>query len=347
MASKKDNEINYNNIMNIELSIIVPVYNTARYLTKCITSIHNQTFKNWELILVDDGSTDGSAAICNQWAAKDERIRVLHKCNTGQADSRNVGLELCRGQYIGFVDSDDWIDVDMYEYMMEQIKKTDSDIAVCNHYTESKKKSWCKNPSDEVVVLTHDQVHDLVIKDKVQSYIWQMVFKRECLTMKMPGNKSYEDYGVLPYWFSNVQRVVSIRRPLYHYRLRRSSLVTILSPEKEFDFFRAEKFRHDFYVHTRFGKHSEKQLIVRGVRVAKHISRISKTLSDRKKARDYIYQIRRELRETKGQKMLDLGLKTRFLLFLLMNHSTAFIYYQKMVNRLMAYKQANTSDFFE
>ena len=104
--------------MNCELSIIVPVYNTAQYLPQCIESILKQSFKNWELILIDDGSTDGSAEICEEWAQKDARIKVIHKVNSGQADSRNQALEICQGAYIGFVDSDDWIEESMYEVLM-------------------------------------------------------------------------------------------------------------------------------------------------------------------------------------------------------------------------------------
>lgn len=333
--------------MNIELSIIVPVYNTVRYLSKCIASIQSQTFKAWELILVDDGSTDGSAEICDQWVEKDERIHVIHKHNTGQADSRNVAIEQCRGEYIGFVDSDDWIDEDMYAFLLDQIKKTDSDIAVCNHYLESKRKSVCKDQSDEVVVLDHEKIHDLIINDKVQSYIWQMVFKRSCLTTEMPGTKSYEDYGILPYWFANVNRVVYTKRPFYHYRLRRSSLVTILSPEKELDFFRAEKFRYKYYAQTQYRERAKRQMMIRGVRVGKHISRISKSLHDRRMAKEYIRQIRSELKQYKGQKIGNLGIKTRFLLFLMMNHSSTFFYYQRMVDKLMFYKHVKMSNFFE
>lgn len=333
--------------MDIELSIIVPVYNTARYLPKCITSIQSQTFKDWELILVDDGSTDGSTEICDQWALKDERIRVIHKKNTGQADSRNVALEQCRGGYVGFVDSDDWVDDDMYAFLMTQIKKTDSDIAVCNHYRESKKRSWCKNSSDEVIVLGHDDIHNLIINDKVQSYIWQMVFKRSCLTMQMPGTKSYEDYGILPYWFSNVDRVVYTKRPFYHYRLRRSSLVTLLSPEKEFDFFRAEKFRYKYYSQTKYHECAKRQMVIRGVRVGKHISRISKSLQDRHRVKDYIRQIQSELKEYKGQKIEHLSFKMRLLLFMMMNYPSMFIHYQKIVGKVRLHKTVSPNDFFD
>ena len=95
------------------ISIITPVYNVEQYLRQCIESIIMQDFQDWELILVDDGSTDKSGVICDEYALKEERIRVLHKENSGQADSRNVALQLAKADLIGFVDSDDWIESDM------------------------------------------------------------------------------------------------------------------------------------------------------------------------------------------------------------------------------------------
>ena len=175
--------------MNCELSIIVPVYNTAQYLPQCIESILKQSFKNWELILIDDGSTDSSAEICEEWAQKDARIKVIHKVNSGQADCRNQALEICQGTYIGFVDSDDWIEESMYEVLMDDLKTTNSDIAICNHYDESKNKTLCKNVSDKRYILKNQEIQELVIKDKIKSYIWQMLFKRELLNKPMPTSK--------------------------------------------------------------------------------------------------------------------------------------------------------------
>ena len=95
------------------ISVIVPIYNTELYLDKCMQSILNQTYRNLEIILVDDGSTDNSSQMCDLYAGKDSRIRVIHKENGGQSSARNVGLNVCTGDYISFVDSDDWIELDM------------------------------------------------------------------------------------------------------------------------------------------------------------------------------------------------------------------------------------------
>lgn len=115
------------------ISIITPVYNVEKYIRRCLTSINNQTFNDFEVILVDDGSTDNSGAICDQWAKADERFTVIHQKNSGAGAARNAGLKIARGKYIGFVDSDDWIDPQMYKVLIEALENNaECDIADCN-----------------------------------------------------------------------------------------------------------------------------------------------------------------------------------------------------------------------
>ena len=120
------------------ISVIVPVYKVEQYLDECIQSIVNQTYTNLEIILVDDGSPDNCPQICDEWAKKDSRIRVLHNKNNGVSAARNAGLTIAKGQYIGFVDSDDYIAADMYESLMVGIKQGNKKISCClvNHVYE-------------------------------------------------------------------------------------------------------------------------------------------------------------------------------------------------------------------
>ncbi|KZL89726.1 glycosyltransferase family 2 protein [Clostridium magnum] len=113
------------------ISIIVPVYNTQRYLHRCIESILKQSYKDLEIILIDDGSTDNSLSICQEYASRDKRIKVMHKDNEGQGAARNLALDICKGEYIGFVDSDDYIMPEMYQIMLESIKFHKADLAIC------------------------------------------------------------------------------------------------------------------------------------------------------------------------------------------------------------------------
>lgn len=122
-----------------ELSIIVPVYKVEKYLPKCIDSILAQTFRDYELILIDDGSPDNCGTICDEYAAKDDRIIVIHQKNQGVSAARNAGLDIARGTYLGFVDSDDWIEPEMYETMISTAKEKQVDVVICgiNYYEEN------------------------------------------------------------------------------------------------------------------------------------------------------------------------------------------------------------------
>ena len=117
--------------MKPKISIVVPVYNVEEYLRKCIDSILSQKFKEFELILVNDGSEDESGVICNEYVIKDDRVKVIHKSNGGLSSARNAGIDLSRCDYIGFVDSDDWIDDDMFEKLYFAIEKEKCDMAIC------------------------------------------------------------------------------------------------------------------------------------------------------------------------------------------------------------------------
>ena len=117
--------------MKALVSIIIPVYNVEKYLAQCLESVCGQTYKNLEIIVVDDESPDHSGEIAEEFAKKDSRVRVEHIKNRGAAGARNVGLELCTGEYILFVDSDDWIELNMVEKLLAAIEETDSDIALC------------------------------------------------------------------------------------------------------------------------------------------------------------------------------------------------------------------------
>ena len=116
------------------LSIIVPVYKAAKHLDRCVESIISQTYENLEVILVDDGSPDGSPVMCDSWAQKDPRIKVIHKPNGGVSSARNAAIDAATGDFIGFVDSDDWIENDVYELLMKSLNENGSDIAFCGYY---------------------------------------------------------------------------------------------------------------------------------------------------------------------------------------------------------------------
>ena len=123
-----------------KISIIVPVYKVEKYLCRCLDSIVAQTFTDWECILIDDGSPDNSGKICDEYAEKDGRFRVIHQENAGVSAARNAGLDAARGEWIGFVDSDDWVESNMYEYLYNNALETKSDVVICGFVGQHKKR---------------------------------------------------------------------------------------------------------------------------------------------------------------------------------------------------------------
>ena len=116
-----------------KISVIVPIYNSEDYIDRCVRSIVEQSYKNIEIILVDDGSTDNSSMMCDEWAKNDKRVKVIHKENGGVSSARNEGLKIAKGDYISFVDSDDYIDKKMIEKMLNQMEKGNTDLVICNY----------------------------------------------------------------------------------------------------------------------------------------------------------------------------------------------------------------------
>lgn len=138
---------------NPKISVIIPVYNVEPYLRRCIDSVIGQTYTNLEIILVDDGSTDNCGAICDEYAARDDRIQVLHRENGGVSAARNAGLVAAGGEWVGFVDADDYIEPDMYEYMLALAGESGADIAQCGFFMEEGGASWLHFCRDENLVL--------------------------------------------------------------------------------------------------------------------------------------------------------------------------------------------------
>ncbi|MBR4682674.1 MAG: glycosyltransferase [Elusimicrobiaceae bacterium] len=164
-------------LQNPLISVIVPVYKVEKYLSCCLDSIIGQTYSNLEIILVDDGSPDTCGQICEEYARKDSRIRVIHQENQGLSGARNAGLRVARGSYIGFVDSDDYIDPDMYEYLYQLICKDQADIAMCNICED---KGFRSAQSTNVPYTLMKFVDLFQLADWM--YVWNKLYKKEILS---------------------------------------------------------------------------------------------------------------------------------------------------------------------
>ena len=211
------------------ISIIVPVYNVKQYLSKCIDSIIDQTYKNIEILLIDDGSIDTSERICDEYAKKDDRIIVIHKENGGLSSARNVGLDKANGELVCFVDSDDYLEPDMIEKLKHNMKKFDSDISVCNFYNEKKgvsKVKLIKDSSIEFVCSEKEKFINMQNKyNPLMCYAWNKLYKKELFNqVRFPKDKLYEYNYIVCDIFDKAKKVSYILEPLYHYVYRNMSI---------------------------------------------------------------------------------------------------------------------------
>lgn len=218
------------------VSIIVPVYNTAKYLPKCIESILNQTYSDLELILVDDGSTDDSIKICQKYAVMDKRIIVLHKDNGGQGSARNKGLDQARGEYLAFVDSDDAIEPNLLEVLMKNLADADADISCGGVYCKEDKSDFVYEA--EAFVKDNENAMKMFVVNQ-QGFNHSPVakiFKRSVFkNVRFLELRGFEDAGTIFKAFMAANRVVSQPMSLYFYLQREDSTMHRKFSEKDFD----------------------------------------------------------------------------------------------------------------
>jgi glycosyltransferase involved in cell wall biosynthesis len=210
----------------ILISVIVPIYNAELYLEKCLNSIIGQTYRHLEIILIDDGSTDKSGAMCDRFAAADDRIKVIHRKNGGISAARNSGLDIATGDYFGFADSDDWLEPDMYQFLLDDLANACADIAVCGFFRANDHIEVPNDRSRTRRVLKQDDALELLLQDRLlQNYYWCKLYKRELFDgIRMPEGKTFEDAFTQHLIFEKARRVVLHNIPKYHYRLRDDSI---------------------------------------------------------------------------------------------------------------------------
>ena len=222
-------------INNMELvSIIIPVYKVEKYLNKCVESVVNQTYKNLEIILVDDGSPDNCPNMCEDWAKKDSRIKVIHRKNGGLSAARNSGIEVAKGEYFCFVDSDDYVAEDYVKSLYEALKSDNADMAICDVTEVNEKYNVIddKKTRERLAncVKTGLELLDLILPAKTYAYVvaWNKLYKRELFNnLRYAEGKIHEDEFIIHRLFARCNRVSVIYKPLYYYLKRGDSIIGI------------------------------------------------------------------------------------------------------------------------
>lgn len=212
------------------ISIIIPVYNTEKLLSKCLESVQNQTYKDLEIILVNDGSTDQSGFICDEYSKKDNRFKVIHKENGGVSSARNTALNIARGQYVGFIDSDDWVEPQMFENLYKIIKEYHADISICNYFKDSENKSEI-NSSLESGIISYNQqqaFNTILDSNSFKGYLCNKLFSMEIIKQNHItfDEKIHfcEDLLFCCQYLLKSKSVVYDTSPYYHYIIHGSNV---------------------------------------------------------------------------------------------------------------------------
>ena len=238
------------------ISVIVPIYKVEEYLNRCVESIVNQTYHNLEIILVDDGSPDNCPELCDDWAKKDERIKVIHKENGGLSDARNAGLEVAQGEYISFIDSDDWINIHFFEILLKTLTAENSDIAQCERIDTSVFDDRYLNDDLNYNVESFDNERTLsmlINEDKFKQVVWNKLYKRDLANHLFVKGVLNEDEFWTYKTVGAAKKCTCIDVPLYFYFKREGSIMGSTYSIRRLDGVRALVERHD-YIKSNFPK---------------------------------------------------------------------------------------------
>lgn len=219
------------------ISVIVPVYNVAPYIEDCLKCILNQTYENIEIILVDDGSTDGSGDICDSFSKKDVRIRVCHQKNSGVSVARNTGVSIAKGEYIAFIDSDDCVAPNLLEYLYQLIKRHSVDIGICGHvHCFNRNEISFREESEQKIYDKEDAIVELLYQKSFLTSLWGKIFPRSYFEdIRFPEGMIFEDSAVVYKLFDKATKIAYGNAGIYAYIHREKSITTKIFSKSDCD----------------------------------------------------------------------------------------------------------------
>lgn len=231
------------------ISVIVPIFKVEQYLNRCIESLVYQTYSNLEIIVVDDGSPDNCPQMCDGWAIKDNRIKVIHKENGGLSDARNAGMQVATGDVISFIDSDDWIDLNAFEVMFNIMQDDESDIVSCgvNWVNEDGKLIRTESVIKHEILNSHDAMRDLLHDGKLKEHVWNKLYRRNVIeNIPFEKGKYHEDVFWSYQVIGKARSISVIPDSYYNYVQRADSIMGERYSPKRLDALDATKLRCEY-----------------------------------------------------------------------------------------------------
>ena len=245
------------------VSVIVPIYNVCEYLERCDKSICGQSYGDLEIILVDDGSSDGSGDVCDKLEKKDDRIRVIHQANMGLAGARNAGIDACHGDYICFVDSDDYVHPDYVKYLLKICEDNNCEIGICGHFPTDKMESFHEvNWEEKVSVYDKKQIFDAFYSEMHVPIViaWNKIYSRKCIgDIRYDVGYIHEDEATTFKFLYNAEKIAFGLEKLYYYFDRSDSITGQRYNSKRLDILKAYENRLEFYLTNREHEYFERE----------------------------------------------------------------------------------------
>ena len=302
------------------ISIVVPVYNCSLYLNRCIDCIHHQSYKDWELVLVDDGSTDGSGAICDEFVRKSEmKVHVIHQPNKGASVARLKGIECSRGDYLTFVDSDDIIEDDYLERLYKVMNQFVVKIAACDQIKHQEGTDLIVDKSGEVMLLDDKAIHDRFFKYQFWGFGGKIYHKSVFDQIYIPEYTINEDYVVMAQLFDRYKQMAYVPMGLYHYMTHGESLSHQKLSKRIFDEYYNKLWVRNFYAEKNpiYLKNAEAQLTETCIKLIRCVSMEDKEKNYQKEKGDMQAYLRSNLFSIMFNPFLKMGLKFMLLKWLL------------------------------
>ncbi len=301
--------------MNEKVSIISAVYQVKPYLPQFLDSILAQSFRDWKLYLVDDGSTDGGGALCDDYARRDGRIVVMHQKNQGPAMARQHALDHCTGEYVYFADSDDWLEPNLLQRMVETLEQQQSDVVIIDYYRNTANEQTCHRSHGPQIenLNTHEALLSIYC-DRIPCYLWTYMMKRDVQQERIYNKAIYEDHSTILKWMSHARKITSLHEPLYHYRQRAGSILhSISSIRANTILFYAVLDRYDFLRRNHLLEDQQKKVDAYTVHIflkmCKDISRSNVSFHEKMKV---VHDIRRAIKAFPWYSPVSLGIKYYF-----------------------------------
>ena len=294
------------------ISIVVPIYNCSRYLNRCIDCIHHQSYKDWELILVDDGSTDGSGAICDELGRTSGlNVHVIHQPNKGASVARLKGIECSRGDYLTFVDSDDIIEDDYLERLYKVMNQFGVKIAACDQIKHQEGTELIVDKSGKVMLLDEKAIHDRFFNYQFWGFGGKIYHKSVFEGVYFPEYTINEDYVVMAQLFNLQKQMAYVPMGLYHYMTHGDSLSHQKLSKRMFDEYYNKLWVRDFYAekNPRYLKNAEAQLTETCIKLIRCVSMGDKEKNYQKEKGDMQAYLRSNLFSIMYNPFLKMGLK--------------------------------------